>query len=188
MFKDIKKNKKGFSLLEILVAVSIFSVLIISATEIFKMVTEGQRNAIAAQNIQENIRFVLEMISKEIRTAQKAGAGDCPSGVPTGKVYKTGTGSELYLKNYDDKCVTYRLNGDRFEIERYPAGSPNLAVSGFITPDEIEVSNLQFNIIYDDVSIDQSMVVISMDIKAAGKAMHEQNMKLQTAISSRYYE
>ena len=194
MLKDIKKNKKGFSLMEILVAIAIFSVIMLLVMQIFRMATEGQRNAIAAQNIQENIRFVLEIISKEIRTAKKAGAGDCPAGVSNGKVYKTNTGGigdELYLKNYNNACVTYRLNGtnnDRLEIERYFVGSPGLAESGFITPDEIKVSNLQFNIVYGDVSVDQPMVVVSMDIKAVGKAIHEQSIKLQTAISSRYYE
>ena len=170
--------------MEILVAVAIFSVVVLSATQIFEMVIKGQRNAIAAQNVQENMRFVLEIISKEIRTAQKAGAGECPTGVPSGKIYKTDTGSiggELYLKNDNDECVKYGLNGTRFEIDR--AG-----VSGFITPDEIEITDLRFNIIYGNIGIDQSMVVVSMGIKAVGKAMHEQSIKLQTTISSRYYE
>jgi len=51
------KNEKGVSLLELLVAVTLFSVVIISSTQIFKMVVDGQRNAIGAQNVQENIRY-----------------------------------------------------------------------------------------------------------------------------------
>jgi len=178
--------------MEILVALTIFSVIMLLVMGIFEMVTEGQRNVIAAQNVQENMRFIMEIISKEVRTAQKDevdALGQCPN-VANGKVYSVnGLNDELYFRNHEDQCVAYRLNNGRFEIERNAVGAPpSSAYIGFITPDEIRVSNLRFNIVYDNVSTDQSMVVMSMDINAVGKEMHAQNIKLQTAISSRYYE
>ncbi|MDD5295066.1 MAG: prepilin-type N-terminal cleavage/methylation domain-containing protein [Patescibacteria group bacterium] len=50
MFRNIIKNNKGVTLLEMTVAVAIFSVVMLSATEIFRLVIESQRNAIASQN------------------------------------------------------------------------------------------------------------------------------------------
>lgn len=169
-------------MLELTVAVAIFSVMTLSLGQIFKMVIEGQRNAIAAQNIQESMRYAMEVMSKEIRMAQKDTniPGQCPR-VGNGDVYTVNSqDDELYLKNYKGECVTYALNGTRLEIDR--DGNSN-----FITPDEIAISNLKFSII-DNVGADQSMATIKMDIEAVGKIMHKQSITLQTTISSRYYE
>src|SRR3989338_7515952 len=54
------KNQKGTSLLELLVALSLFAMIILSATSIFKAVIDGQRNSISAQNVQESLRYALE--------------------------------------------------------------------------------------------------------------------------------
>src|SRR3989338_10006398 len=73
------KKEKGTSLIELLVAITLFSFMILAATQIFKMVIDGQRNAVSAQNVQENIRYAMEKISKEIRMA-KISNDDCLGG------------------------------------------------------------------------------------------------------------
>ena len=67
-FKKIKNNL-GVTLIELIVAVALFSVTILSAMQIFQMVVEGQRSAIAAQSVQESMRYAFEIMSKEIRMA-----------------------------------------------------------------------------------------------------------------------
>jgi prepilin-type N-terminal cleavage/methylation domain-containing protein len=182
MLKRIIENKKGVTLLELTVAVAIFSVVVLSAMQIFKMVIDGQQNAIAGQNLQESMRYALEVMSKEIRMAQKGTGGIC-YGLDD-NVYLTENGvlpgNELYLKSYKDECVRYQINNDRLKIERD-------GTSGFITPDEIAVSDLEF-IVTDIDSDQQARVTILMDVEAVGKEIHKQSMKIQTTISSRYYE
>ena len=103
---NIKKNKSGVSLIELMVATAIFSVLILLAAQIFKMVVDGQRSAISAQNVQENMRYALEKMSKEIRMAQISNT-DC-LGAATNKIFNTANSdSELYFKNKDGQCLTY---------------------------------------------------------------------------------
>jgi len=189
MIKRIIKNKSGVTLLEMVVAVAIFTVVMLSATKIFQMVIESQRGAIAAQNLQESMRYAFEVMAKEIRMAQKVTSGsDCTGqyNIPSSNViYHLSSGQELRFKNIYNECVKYYLDGTRLKIGRKPdVGS---VAEGYITPDEIEVSNLQFEVV-DNVGTVQSMVTIKMDIEAAGKAIHKQTMKIQTTISSRYYE
>jgi len=188
MIRKLIKNKQGITLLELVVAISLFSVVIISATQIFKMVIEGQRNAIASQNIQESMRYAFEAMSKEIRMAQEdvGGPGQCPS-VNNGKVYDTSDNEQLYFKNQYDDCVSYYLEDDINGISRLTIDRD--LVPAYVTPDDIIVSDLKFSV-YDDGDTDviQSIVTIKMKIKAVGKAMHEQEMTMQTTISSRYYE
>ena len=187
MTGDKIKNEKGVSLIELLLAVSIFSVLILSSTGIFKMVADGQRNSIAAQNVQENIRYALEKMSKEMRMAQISN-DDCLPGAVY-KVFNTAGGdSELYFKNQYGLCVNYYLEDGRLKIIQ---GSGPGASSGFITPASVEVSDLQF-FVEDDLigsfHSKQPYVALTMEIKAGGQGMHRQEMKIQMAVSSRYYE
>jgi len=182
MFK-ISRNKRGQSLIEMIVVIAIFSVTMLAATDIFKWVIQGQKNALAAQTVQENIRYAFETMSKEIRMAQESDTGCLGSGIY--KVYNTSaSNSRLYFRNQNGDCVTYYLSGNAIMVTR--AGT-----SAAITPDEITVSNLNFSVADDLISAlhtNQPRVTMTMDVGAVGKVLHQQNMKLQFTISSRYYQ
>lgn len=186
---NLKKNKKGVSLIELIAAVAIFSFLILLATQIFKMAVDGQRGSISAQNVQENMRYAMEKMSKEIRMAQISNH-DCelilaPPPVADYKVYNTAvSNTKLYFKNKDGQCTAYYLENNRLKIT---AGG----VTNYITPAKIEVSNLKFFVVDDSIGAfhtKQPYVTMVMDVKASGPAMHEQKMKIQMTMSSRYYE
>ena len=181
-FRRIKSGR-GVSLIELMVALAIFSVLILLATQIFKMVVDGQRSAIAAQNVQENMRYALEKMGKEIRMAQVSNT-DC-LGAATNKIFNTANSdSQLYFKNKDGQCLTYYLENNRLKIA-VGAGA------NFITPAKIAVSSLKFYLVDDLIGAThnvQPYVTMVMNVKATGPALHEQKMKIQMTASSRYYE
>lgn len=178
--KEFIKNNKGVTLLEMVVAVAIFSVAVLAAMGIFNMAIEGQRNVIAAQNLQESLRYSLEMMGKEIRMAQKVSGSDCPGFGMGNKVYRT-SASELYFKNIKGECVKYFLDNNRLKIKR----ADN---EDFLTPDEIKINKLNFYVVDDGVASEQSRVTVLIEAEAVGKEMHKQKMQIQTTISSRYYE
>ncbi len=173
--------------MELIVSVTIFSVLMLSATQIFKMVVDGQRNAINAQNMQENLRYAMEKMSKEIRMAQVSDKECDPAAIY--KIFNTAYGGEeLYFKNKDGECVTYYLEDNRLKL-MVSVGAD--AIVDFVTPAKIEVSNLKFYIDDDLISAfhsKQPYVTMMMDAKAIGQAINEQKMKIQMTISSRSYE
>ncbi|MEA3463698.1 MAG: prepilin-type N-terminal cleavage/methylation domain-containing protein [Patescibacteria group bacterium] len=191
MLDKIKKNNTGTTLIELLVAVTLFSVIMLSATAIFKIMVEGQRNAIAAQNAQESMKYVFEVMAKEVRMAQKSN-DECRIEIgfsipATYKVYNVssnGEGDILYFKNKNTDCVAYYLADGYLMVYR----GGEIAST---TPSGIKVSNLKFKIIDDLIDAFHSVqpqVTMVMDIEAVGKIMHKQKMKMQTTISSRYYE
>ena len=74
--------KTGFTLLEMLIALSIFSVVIILGAGALVMLQAAQSHAINLQNVHDNIRFTLETMSREIRTSDSYCYGaSCKSGV-----------------------------------------------------------------------------------------------------------
>jgi len=179
----IKTSQDGVSLIELIVAIGIFTVLMVSVTTIFQNVVMSQQSTVAAQNTQESMRFVFEVISKEIRQAKKDTVS-CGSGV--NRIYNTAnSGKELYFVNKNDECVRYFIQNDQLWIDR--AGAP-LA----ITPNEIIVSNLQFSVT-DNLTtaygpFEQPYVTIRLTAEnIGGKETLKQPIIVQTTISSRSY-
>ncbi|MFA5360308.1 MAG: FISUMP domain-containing protein [Patescibacteria group bacterium] len=192
-FKKLK-SVKGFSFIELVVSVAIFSVLVISSTEIFKLVIDGQRNSISAQNVQENIRYAMERMTKEMRMAQISNT-DCYAGA-TNKVFNTSPdGQELYFKNQNGDCVHYVLDiGSIFVEMSYDENYMYEPLTSFAQPEYnipgIIINNLQFYVKDDPIGSlksSQPYVTMMMDAKAFGQAMHEQKMKIQMTVSSRDY-
>jgi len=190
MISKIVKNKKGVTLLEMLVSIAIFSVVVLSATEIFKLVIVGQRDAIASQNLQESMRYTFETMAKEIRMA-KISNNDCASefGLPAAvnKVYNLSSnvdGDILYFKNKDDICVAYYLEGDILKVRRGDDVAPT-------TPAKIKVNQLEFTVADDLIGAyhsTQPSATMKMDVEVIGREVNMPVTRIQTTISSRYYE
>lgn len=91
-------KKNGFTLIETIVTLAIFSALVLAITGIAMSVIEGQRKAFVLQNIQETGRHVLEIMSREIRM----GVLNMASGNSL---------TTLTIKNAYDEDIEYRFNG-----------------------------------------------------------------------------
>jgi len=179
--------RAGFTLIEVIVSVALFSIIILAATNIFTMVLNTQRNSMASQNVQESLKYFLEVIGKEMRMAQKDTTNLC--GIPSGQIFIIGTDTNgnktLYFKNYYDQCVTYSLANDldhptvkRFKIQR------NIA-SDFISPEEVTIDHLYFVL---NSGTAQPMVTINLAAHSTQGKKLNSAMTIQTSLTSRYYK
>lgn len=85
----------GFTLLEMLVSVGIFSVVVITAISVLISIRDAQQKAGNIQNIQDNIRFLMEFMTKEMRQgSQYAGTG-CVLDACTGLSFRSATGQTI---------------------------------------------------------------------------------------------
>ena len=62
------KFKKSFTVIEMLVSLTIFSIVTTIAVGAFIVVLKGQRNALATQAVQDNASVLIESIAREMRT------------------------------------------------------------------------------------------------------------------------
>lgn len=191
--KNLVRDRRGFTLIEVMVSVVLFTVIILAVTNIFKMAIDAQRNAIATQNVQESLKYFFEMTGKEMRMAVKNN-GDCDTSiVPVGEVFGLGTnsyGDTLYFKNYAGECVGYFLEKDyndvlRFAVSRKTSGAEKI---DFISPEKIGINSLHFVLRSGGVSFFQPLVTMNMEASALGSSQFKSDMTLQTSISSRYYK
>lgn len=185
-------KKPGYSLVEVIVSVTLFSVIILTATSIFKMVVDSQRSALAAQNVQESLKYFLEVTGKEMRMAQKNN-GICP-GIDNDKVFKVATdvngGDVLSFKNYYGECVAYYLSPDTTDssIQRFTIDRHKGAVGGFdyISPRKINIDSLHF--IVNESTSTQPVVTLNLTAHAWDQQKFDTKMTIQTSITSRYYK
>jgi len=199
--KQLNKNKLlgrrslvAFTLIEVLISVTLFSVIVLAVTSLFKLSIDAQRNSIATQNVQESLKYFLEVTAKEIRMAQR-NSGPCFM-FPADKVFHKMTfnvgGSpydQLFFKNYYGECVVYSIDLDsagnkRFKISRIKNG---VTVSGFISPAKINISKLNFSL-SQNTSTGQPMVTINLRANYMGNQAEESEIVLQTSLTSRYYK
>lgn len=186
--ESIKKNEKGMTLIEMLVAVSVFVVVVVMSSNIFTSIISGQRRSIAQQNTQENMRYVFEILSKEIRDAQKSNT-DCYSAapLPTMRIFNTVPAKNiLYLKNKNDECVAYFLVDGVLMLRR----GTRLAST---TPSFLDVTGLIFEVTDNKVILGaeqrvQPRVTIKMRATMRNQPRDNIILYMQTTVSSRYYE
>ena len=62
-----KNNNSGFTLIEMLIAISIFALVLIVATNIYITINNSQRKVVTMQKIQDDTRFLFEAMAQEIR-------------------------------------------------------------------------------------------------------------------------
>jgi len=173
VFKRNSQQPNGFTLIELIVGMGIFVLVVLTVMGIFQQVIYAQRRAIGTQNIQDNLRYFMEVTTKEIRTA-KRNFGTCAD-VPLGQIYEVNNNT-LYFQNQYDECVAYFLDDTRLKIARN-------GTELFVTPDEIIVPYLFFY--HKDSAQDAIVMLIAvsvLDFFPTGS-----NIIIQNTISSRYY-
>lgn len=164
----MNKNNSGFTLIEMLVTVFVFSILMTIAGSIFVQSLDVQRRAFAIQALEENGRFSLELMAREIRFSEvKTTDTNCPANPST-------TLSLVHPVNGD---IQYSLRGTI--ISRTVDG-----VDQVLTSNEVEVTNLNF-CVFGQTEGDsvQPRVTISMSLMAGDR--EPQVIDLQTTITSR---
>lgn len=61
------KRRSGFTLIEMIIALSIFVLIVLIVASIFVTINNSQRRVVNSQKLQDDIRYTMEAISQEIR-------------------------------------------------------------------------------------------------------------------------
>jgi type II secretory pathway pseudopilin PulG len=165
------KNSKGFTMVELLVAIASFIIIISIAVGGFSGALRSQRQSIALLNANYNSSLVLEQIAREIRT----GMNFCVNqSIACSE-------SQLVFTNAYGQNVVYRLNNSGIEksIDR---GSTFKK----ITADDVVVDYLKF-ILNGQTFGDgkQTRITILIGIKSKESSVSGSVVNLQTTVSPR---
>ncbi len=115
--KISKLNKKGFSLIEVLISVAIFSV-IVGGILLFSVRTiEAHTKTQAMQNALENARFTIEKLNKKVRTSKDINGDD-------GVVNVLTKSKEIFfIDNVDATKQCFKFENDKLLFDSVDADS-----------------------------------------------------------------
>lgn len=158
-------NNQGFTLVELLVGVTVFSLVISIAISLFVSILRDQRHSIAIQNVQDNGRYLIEFIAKEVRMSEIENSD--------------GESSVLNLTHPLHGDVAYSFTGTT--ITRDDG-------SGFeqINSDEVQVQGRFFIDGKTGGDDEQPRITIVLKVDTTGTKPEEQaEINLQTTLSQR---
>ena len=175
MFKFLNKNK-GFTLVEMLVSILIFSIIIGAATGVFVSAIKLQRYSLTHQQLLDQTSYAMEYMSRAIRMAQKDTVGGCTDG----KNYKVIDENHLKFMSYNSVlygCQEFFLEGNQLKTK-----NDNLSTLPLISPN-FRVTSLKFSVSGDE-SGKQPRVTVFMEVQGEGSGS-QPRLRIQTTISQR---
>lgn len=160
--KDIR-NQKGTTLVELLVAMSVFLVVILMAVGIFLMGMGGTGRLFGRQNALDSARYILESMGKEIRMSEITNPAT------------SGTVDTLVIEHPINGNITYQFTGNNLERE-----------GAALNPDEVAIDG---DFVVTRSGDLMPRVTIVMKIRnVTNKPSQQVEVNLQTTVSSRAYK
>lgn len=176
VFTGFKQNK-AFTLVEILVSVSIFSIAITIVTQTFVYAVRLQKQFLATTESINEISYLMEYMTRSIRMAKKDITGSCLS-VAKLNYEITRSGSGIKFKASNDVCREFYLENQTLNEIRNVDPPLNL------TSPKIKV--LSFNIgpsdSWDQDDYEQPKVTIYIELKSI---TDNSKIRIQTTVSQR---
>lgn len=175
--------KTGFTLLEMLIALSIFSVVMILGAGALVMLQSAQSHAVNLQNVHDNIRFTLETMSREIRTSDSYcyGASCVRGGRGVSACSWLGSGCEVFSfrQSLTSETINYRLRQGR--VERQINGGGYIP----ITDPDRTVTDLTFYTTGRMGSPQRVTILLEVEAGDSSRPGGESRIRMQTSVTKR---
>jgi len=166
------QERRGYTLIEILVAMSVFSIMISIVAGGLTQALRTQRQAAALLAANSNLSLSIEQMAREIRT----GYDFCVSTV------NVCDSTHLIFRNYRDSYITYAFNNKRIErAELSQDVVPQTIDLEPLTADNVTIDSLSFLAI-PDLPARVTMVV---RILPQDPTLQNNPIYIQTTVSAR---
>ncbi len=178
--KEVLKTKKnsGFTLVETLVAVGIFSLVISVAVGTFVGSSSSQKKIVELSDTQREASYLMETVSRELRMATAIS-----DGTDGNNDQQNNSDSEIEFTNYENILIKYCRADSSGACD---GGGDYFARDGeIINSSSIKITNLIFYTSESFTSI-QPVITMAMKVKSTGKYGTE--FPLQNSIALRLYE
>ncbi|HEY0011192.1 MAG TPA: type II secretion system protein [Candidatus Paceibacterota bacterium] len=138
MIKDT--TPRGYTLIELIVSVAIFSIVMLVAGAAFLALINLDRQARATNDVVTNLSYVVDSMARSIRTGTAyrcSGTGDCWS--------STSAGTQLTFTDASGRSVTYRriVAGAKGSVQECITGTDGTTCMALTDP-RINVERLDF--------------------------------------------
>lgn len=178
-------HQRSFTLIEILVAIAIFTLVVAITTGLFISSIMVHRRSLASQTLLDETGYAFEYISRALRMARKDLEGNCL----TAKNNYALIAGRLRFLNYQGKCEEFFLEGGQLnKAESEDATPPTSGQSLPLTSANLFVEKFNINPSgsWDQDDALQPRVTLSLTVKVVGQKPEAQpELEIQTTISQR---
>lgn len=182
------KNEKGMTLLEVMVAIFIFSLIMVAVVQIFGSSASGYRNAVKIQRNLEDAQFAMNEMTKTLRTSTVVSSAGLQTDI---KIFD-------YSRPTDDSnngnCIEFKFDTNKIIMASSSAsdsescGNMIFGNSDFNEMTAGKIENMKFEIV-PSASGGVGKVTISMEVCAdsGGICSSTGKVQIQSTVSLRDY-
>lgn len=176
MIGNKKENNKGFTLTELLVAITLFVVAVASASDLFSSASRAQRKSVETQKVLDNGRYVLEAVAKTLRM---------------GEIKTETSGATLQIchpTKGDTSEETCRTGATGYKLVTYALSSGQVTENGVtISSSNVTVEKMYFEVSGVGAGGTQPRVTMVLKVKSNSSvgSMYQVSLNLQTTLSQR---
>lgn len=179
--------KKGFTLIEVLVSVSIFAMVMLVATGSVFSIVAANKKTHSLKSIMTNLNFALESMVRDIRVGSDytcTGNGNSGPNCPTtpGTSFTFTANRDIDGDGLVNDQVTYSLVSNRIQRRVFGGNNPTTA---YITASEINITNMQFYVIGSGSGDGKQPKVVIVIQGNAGTGTTGSNFNIETTVSQR---
>ncbi len=175
---NTKKSEKGFTLIEMIVSIAIFSIVVVMALGALLVIIEANSKSKSVKLVVNNLNMALESMSRELRVGYdyncaSSFGGDCSSG-----------GSTIYFKTKDGDDAYYKFSGNTLKRKIDEIDSAEVSLIG----SDVFIEDLTFYVEGTGVG-DEEQPRILVTLKGLSEEGTETTeFNIQTTISQRQIE
>jgi prepilin-type N-terminal cleavage/methylation domain-containing protein len=180
-------NNRGFTLIEVLVSVSMFAIVMLVATGSVFSIVEANKKTHSLKSVMTNLNFALESMMRDIRVGYRYSCGtggDCSTNPGVQFTYKANRdvdGDGSYSASDNNDQIEYSLVSERIQKRIYGTNPSTY----LITAEEIHITSMKFYVIGTGTNDGkQPKAVISIS-GYAGSGTSESTFSIQTTVSQR---
>ena len=184
-----KTNQKGFTLIEIMVSVSIFAVIMTTGIGALISLTNSYKQSQKGKQVNDSLNYSLETITREIRLGRGYDAKPSYDGGNTNISPSDGVESSIGFQATDNRgYIVFWLEDGTLKRSTHNSNNGVFQSVDILTnPDEVEITQLRFRVIGTDSlgatgDADQPLVWIHVQARAPGE---EGTSTVQTFVSQR---
>jgi len=174
MIGDKNKKLKGITLIEILVALSIFSIVSTGAVSLFSSLIKNQKTLLDRAYVLNTLSYSIEYTSKALRMAQKDMIGSC---IGAKKNFLLTGSSNIKFLNSRNQCQEIFLENGALKVRKQ-------GIAQSLTPSNVIVESVTF-VLSGESQADTLQSKVSFSLKAKSTNNAVSPFLIQTTISQR---
>ncbi len=192
MIKTIRKDNKGFTLVELMVSLSVFiTVMVISMGSILSVV-DANRKSQSLRSVMDNLNYTLESMTRNIRFGS-AYHCDITQGTASSPRDCSGGANSMAVTSSAGTLVTYRLNGGRIARATNCVGGVVGCTEYYMTGTDVTITAMNFYVSGSGTygggsNLYQPKAIITISGYVGSKQTSKSTFTIETTVSQRMFD